>query len=141
MVQPGTTLVVQVGSVQGPPGPPGPPSVISGVNNLLAGENIPAGRFVYSAIDGKIYIADSSNVAHIGKVIGVTSSAVLANSLVNVITSGTASISGLIEGLTYFLSLGGGLTYIPPTVGFVQKVGVSVDTGTLDVILGPPVKV
>ncbi|MDD5433022.1 MAG: hypothetical protein PHO70_08615 [Candidatus Omnitrophica bacterium] len=95
-------------------------------NTYTAGETISLHSVVMMNTDGNVYVADSSNVAHMDKIIGVAISNQIAGGSIPVVTIGTiAGFTGLIVGTEYFVSSGGALTITPPTSGFTQVMGIA----------------
>jgi hypothetical protein len=76
--------------------------------------------------DGMVYVADSSDLTHMDKILGVAITNQVAGGSVSVVTIGTIDgFSGLIVGTEYFVSSGGALTITPPTTGFTQVMGIA----------------
>ena len=95
-------------------------------NTYTAGETISLHSVVMMNTDGNVYVADSSNVAHMDKIIGVAISNQITGGSIPVVTIGTiAGFTGLIVGTEYFVSSGGALTITPPTSGFTQVMGIA----------------
>ncbi len=86
-----------------------------------AGADLSAKKAVISDSSGIIY-ADSSEISHMGRIMGITDASVINGEQVKIITS------GLIENNTWswdltkpiFLSEDGELTQTPPSTGFIQ---------------------
>jgi hypothetical protein len=123
----------RAGSI-GPIGPPGVPGAAgipgpSAANaSIVATENIPA--FVAVTTSGKI--ADSGNLAHLGKVVGI-STAVIANGfsgdiqfigeIINPLWAWTAGDSIFVNGA--------GLSSIAPSTGWSKKMGTAKNATTV----------
>lgn len=121
------------GSV-GPIGPPGVPGAAgvpgpSAANaSIVATENIPA--FVAVTTSGKI--ADSGNLAHLGKVVGISTAAIangfsgdvqFIGEMVNALWAWTAGDSIFVNGA--------GLSSIAPSTGWSKKMGTAKNATTI----------
>ena len=122
--------IVTVGT-QGPAGVAGadgasPDQVIKTASVDLNGH-----RAVAVSGAGLVY-ADSSNQAHIGLVIGITTGAVLAGQSVNVLTAGEVTEPTWSWSLgNVYVGVNGLLTQTAPTVGFIQIIGIATSPTTL----------
>lgn len=137
-----TQRVVEVVSagVQGPAGPAGAPGT-GGSSSVTytAGEALGGHRGVL--VDtGVAYYADSSVVADIGKLVGITTGAVSMGADAVVLTSGeiTEPSWTWVPGPVY-LGLTGLLTQTPPATGFIQVVGIAMTATVLLVRIQDPV--
>jgi hypothetical protein len=76
--------------------------------------------------------ADNLDSVTINKFIGVTNNAANSGSLVTVITNGEVSgFSGLIPNDSVYISTNGTLTYSVPSSGYIQKIGVVLNSTTI----------
>jgi hypothetical protein len=92
--------------------------------SYTAGESIAAFKTVYMNTDGSIYIADTSDVTLMGKIIGITTESGTLGESINVTTVGIITeMSGLTTGSYYFFNSAGNLTTTVPTSGFTQIMG------------------
>lgn len=93
------------------------------VTSVSAGEGIFAHR-VIAIIDGEAFLADPTNVSHIGSVAGISLNAAILGAAVNVATEGVVVEPGWAwnPGPIY-LSLGGLLTQTPPASGIYYRIG------------------
>jgi len=136
------TTVSSIG-VQGPPGPPGPPSVIAEriLITRIASGNIGGQRMVISNVDGTVSFADSSNLLHLGKVVGLTDFAALDGEEVTITREGLVEFEGFSfdPDLPVYLSTDGLLTQTPAVTGFSQIVGFAESPTKLFVYLREPI--
>jgi hypothetical protein len=120
----------------GAAGPAGPTGPTGGLITLSVFENIPA----FSPVISTGFIANSSSLTHIGKVIGVNPIAI-ANGF-----SGAVAVSGEVNnpawvwvaGQVIFLN-GSSLSSVAPVSGFSQKIAVAKNSTTVVIELGDPV--
>ena len=128
---------VTISWVPGIPGPPG-----DGVTfTALADQNIDIHRVVRSTATGCDY-ADSSDLTHLGKVIGITNATTLQGSLVKIWPAG--KITDLSFNFTLgpvYLTTNGFMTQTPPTTGFIQQIGVALSQTTILVQILSPIVV
>lgn len=111
-------------------------------NNYTAGENISLHQVVIIGTDGLVYNADSSDLSHMDKVIGITTSNQITGGLIPVVTVGTIDgFTSLNTGIEYFVSSSGALTNIPPSTGFTQIIGTAINSTTFLVDLKIPIGV
>lgn len=136
-------LVATVGRVgppgqRGEPGPAGPPGEGEGIA-LVAGEILGGHKAIWLAPDGLAYLASASNPEAVGRVLGVTTGAVLQGESVAVRNAGAVAGAGLPPGLTLWLGEEGALVPSPPTSGLHQQIALSQPDGSIQVALGPPI--
>lgn len=113
---------------------PVPTSVTDSLSkNFIAGENINAGRAVMVDTNKKIYLFDILNAYHYDKYIGISSTSVLSGEDCTVIITGanTTLGPGWGAGKAYYISTGGVLSEIVPSLGLVKQVAVGYDTNTI----------
>jgi len=105
------------------------PVYISASNTFLhaVGENFPNAIGITSE---PILMAASGIVQTDGKLSALTSDWDLM----------TGQIGGLTPGATYYLGLAIGLTPIPPTAGFLVRVGIAVNATDLEIKISRPIK-
>jgi hypothetical protein len=123
-----------------PPTPPWPcppqKARDESIVDLVASENLP--QFGVCTVDGKR--ADSNNVLHFGRVLGVTRAAI------NIGFSGKVVLEGTLTNPAWnwsprqkFFLNGTSLSASPPDVGFSQLIAVAETSDTIVVRLGPPI--
>lgn len=103
---------------------------------ILANTNIPA----FSLVTGNGQIADSSNLAHFGHVIGISTAAVLSGFIDTVVTEGEVT-NGLwtwVNNDKIFLN-GTSLSTTPPASGFNQFIAIARNNNTIYVRLQQPI--
>lgn len=106
-----------------------------------AGETINVFQPVYIHTDGLVYVAKSNDINLMGKVIGIATSTKNINELIRIINIGELSDvpTPLQTGLNYYISSTGYLTYIPPTTGFIQIMGIASSTSEFMLLMQPPI--
>lgn len=115
--------VVLTSGPQGPAGPPGPPG--GATVTKVAGETLGGHRMVVLDGAGDAYYADSTDLTHVDRVLGMTSGAASLGGSVGI------QILGEIIEVSWswtlnqpiFLSTSGQLTQTAPTTGFSLVVG------------------
>jgi len=130
-------MAIQTVSVgeQGPQGPAGPEGVLVAQSIIKeAGENLVAGVPVYVNAN-KFYLAD--NVTN-HAVVGVVTIGALTGFLSTAVVSGSATLSGLSDGNTYFLGNKVISTAVPSS-GNVVRVGRAISGTTLLVSIEEPI--
>jgi len=111
-------------SAQGPPGVSGASATIS----YMAGTNLSGGIAVILSSSTAI-AANSTTLAHAGKVVGITTGAVLIGNPATIQASGELEgFSGLTINSKVYLQSNGTITSTIPTTGFIQQVGVALTT-------------
>ncbi len=112
----------------GVPGVPGAPGPSSASASIVATENIPA--FVAVTTSGKI--ADSGNLAHLGKVVGITTAAIVSG------FSGSVQFIGELNNPAWTWTAGDsifpngvGLSSTAPSSGWVKKLGTAKNPTTV----------
>jgi hypothetical protein len=107
----------------------------------VANANLGGHRAVISNVDGTIDYADSSNVGHLGKVLGIIVQAVLEGEEVDVIRGGLLEFEGWDwdVDMPVYLAENGLLTQNPATSGFSQIVGFAQSPTGLFVNLREPI--
>ena len=107
----------------------------------IANSDLGGHRAVISNEDGTIDYADSSNVDHLGKVLGIIVQAVLEGERVDVIRGGLLEFEGWAWdlGLPVYLAENGLLTQNPVSSGFSQIVGFAESPTGLFVNLREPI--
>lgn len=115
----------------------GTPGVDAAPIDVVAAEDLPA--FTVVTVDG--HVADSSNFAHIGRVVGLT--------LADIATgfSGSVKMEGEMTNPAWsftpnsklFLGSGGGLSSIAPATGFAQVIAVAQSDQTIIIQIGDPI--
>lgn len=114
-------------SPQGPPGPNGD------LLYLIAGMDLGGNRAVAMNADGDLVYADSSNLLHIDKVIGITTGSVINGDICEVRLSGLmqdASFNFDADGNIY-LGSNGLLTQVVSSSGFVCQLGIKINSKEL----------
>jgi hypothetical protein len=107
----------------------------------VANANLGGHRAVISNVDGTTDYADSSNLLHLGKVLGIIVQAVLEGEEVDVIRGGLLEFEGWDwdVDLPVYLAENGLLTQNPATSGFSQIVGFAQSPTGLFVNLREPI--
>lgn len=95
-------------------------------------------RIVYAS-GGVALLADAGNVAHAGKVVGMTPAAVSAGVVTVVIGNAITEPSWNWTPGPVYLGSNGLPTQTRPTVGFLQEIGVALEPTRLVVDLKPPI--
>jgi hypothetical protein len=114
------TSIITLGT-QGPPGSFAPLRVVAGID--LGGH-----RGVIMD-NGVVIYADSSDLTHAGKLIGITTGSFLAGASGAVVSSGELDgFSGLIINSKVYLQPNGVISSTIPTSGFLQQVGIASST-------------
>jgi hypothetical protein len=120
----------------------GPP----GLSNLfffvrVAEVNLGGHRAVVSNQDGSVNYADNTNLDHLGKVLGITTSAVTAGNEVKIIRGGLINFDGWSwdVDLPVYLATNGLLTQNPASSGFSQILGFAESPTGLFVNLREPI--
>lgn len=90
---------------------------------------------------GEVSPADSTNITHAGKVIGIVLQDGLPGALVEVCRGGTLLNENwlLNPSDTYFVGIGGEITNVVPTTGFSQVIGIAETTDALYVNVETPI--
>jgi hypothetical protein len=129
-------LVKTIG-VQGPSGPQGPQGPSGGSSlSHVAPINLGGGRVVTGAFG----YADSSDLSTTAKAIGFTVGAVSAGQVVSIILSGESTgFFGLTPNGIIYLSTNGTITQTPPSIGYIQKLGVALDSTTILINIQEPI--
>lgn len=93
---------------------------------FTAGENIGANMVVRLGIDGMAYLASASDITHINRIIGISSSDSLTGQDVIVTIKGTTNnFTNLVQGREYWLGDNGSMSLTAPLTGFTQVVGIA----------------
>lgn len=107
--------------------------------SLIAGENLSGHRAVCVKSDGKVYYADSSDIATKG-VLGVTQNAVSANENVTVMTYGQLSNVGgwsFTAGNPVFVASNGQISSTVSGTAYVCAVGLAISDDTINIEVQP----
>lgn len=133
----GVDTEVTVSWIAGLPGPAG-----DGITFVASADQAIGGhRVVRSTATGCDY-ADSSNLTHLGKVIGMTNEATSSGNLVKIWPAGKITDPSFNFDLgPVYLSTNGLLTQTPPTTGFIQQIGVALSQTTILVQILNPIAV
>jgi hypothetical protein len=127
----------------GVPGPPGPPGTGGEqiITDYLAGQALGGQRVVIVGIDGKLYYADCTNLAHLNRVLGVTTGAAEPNAPAIVRAFGIMTEPAWNWDLSKFIYLGtnGLLTQAPPPTGFLLELGWPVNPTSMMVQIELPI--
>jgi len=119
---------------EGIQGPPGPSGLGASLITLEAGENLALGDPVYISAN-KLYKASCLSA---NGVEGVVTTAALITQVAEATAIGIIGVPGLVAGATYFLGVGE-LVTIPPTSGYVVRMGRSINTMYLILNIEEPV--
>lgn len=123
------TAGVRTSGIQGPEGIPGQPGPAGSTTIPLTAAQVISG---HKALLGTAMYASQDNLAHAGKVIGISANAAAIGEVVNVQASGELNgLSGLTIGQPIYLGVNGALTQTIPTAGIIQQLGVAVKTDTM----------
>lgn len=139
----GPTQVLEV-AVQGPPGPPGATGPAGGVALMVVvGEPVGGHRGVVLDVAGLARYASNTDIAHFGRLAGVTAGAASTGTETMVVRAGVMMEPSWAwaPDAPVFLSAGGLLTQSPPTTGFLQVVGVALSATTLFVNPREPIAI
>lgn len=126
----------------GPRGPAGPAGSVASTVTKVAAVALGGHRVVTLNSSGEAIYADNTNIAHIDKVLGVTTHAVDSGDEVAIQTYGEleeASFAWTVATPAVFLVANGLMSHTAPTTGFVRKVGFVTEADTLFIDLGEPV--
>lgn len=98
-------------------------------------------QVVILTTSGNVIPADPTDVSHAGKVYGITLQAALGGDVTTICRSGSVSNDNwlLSPSNTYYLDLGGGITDVMPTTGFMQPLGIAETTNTLFLHISEPI--
>lgn len=120
-----------------------PISMITGlVDSYTAGiGGINAGQVVFVTTTNTVQAANSSNVTHAGRVVGIASATTAESDTVRVQKAGSiiCPVWNLTPGNIYYLGAGGDIASTPPTTGFVQKIGVAETSTKLVIQIEPAI--
>lgn len=128
-----SSITIAEQGVQGPPG-------AGQLGFATAGEPISVYSVVVSSSDGKAYLADPTNLAQAGKVLGLATQSASTNSSFEYASVGTVSGGLWTPGQLYFVGLAGALSSTPRPVGalWIQSIGVGKTSSSLNVSPGLP---
>ena len=103
---------------------------------------IPIYKVVYLSDYDTALSADCSNITHFRKILGITTETKREGEQIQVKTIGKIVNTSwnLTPGNAYYVGHGGDITDTPPTVGFIQQVGMAKNINTLIIKLGLPIK-
>ena len=101
--------------------------------SFIAASNLSAYRSVIIDDNSKVAYADSSQMGHINRILGITTRSCLSGHVAAVVTGGVVNNSGWswTIGNPIFLSSSGALTQTPPTTGFLQIMGFPLSTTSI----------
>jgi hypothetical protein len=107
---------------------------------LTAGEALGGHRVVYLSAADTVRLADSTNTARVGLIVGITTGAVVLGDPAEVQIAGlmTEPTFAFTPGPVYFTSTGV-LTQTVPTTGFIQQVATAISATEIVVQLGMPI--
>jgi hypothetical protein len=118
-----------------------------GDNSSSLTTSVPVGvtlnsQTVVAVNNAGLTVADNQTLAHIGKVLGISTNSAIGGGQISIVTSGGVvnGFLGLSVGDTYYLSVNGAITNIVPNTGFVQQVGTAISTTELAVNLVSPIQ-
>lgn len=115
-------------------GTPTPPNQI--VSSYLAPITLSGGK----AVLANLLYADSSDISTVGLLLGVTQGAAAVGSYVSVVSIGILNgFSGLTQYMPIYLSTLGSITQVPPTVGYMQRLGVAISSDSIYINISPPI--
>jgi len=120
-------------AVQGPAGVSGASATIS----YIAGTNLSGGIGVILS-DSTAIAANSTTLAHAGKVIGITTGAVSSGNQAIIQASGELEgFSGLTINSKVYLQANGTITSTIPTTGFIQQIGLALTSTKILINIQP----
>lgn len=99
------------------------------------------GQVVWSA-GNYVQPGNNTDTGQLGKIIGIaTSKATAKDSPVSVRLNGvvTTTNNALVKGTVYYVSIGGSVTAVSPTVGYSQKLGVAVSSTEIALNIEQPI--
>lgn len=131
------TLNFDLGGV----GVPGPPGDSGSEEDVIAGQNLVAGRVVIIQAGKAVYF-QPSNAAHAGRAYGVTKTSVNADATVRVVLSGQMQhdIFSFTPDQRLFVAADGVITAAVPSSGISQFVGASLASDTIKIALSHIIK-
>jgi len=137
------SISVITSSSQGPQGPQGPQGLggSSGATSLsyASGVNLGGNRGVMVENSAAFY-ASNINLAHAGKLLGITMGAASQNSSVNIQGVGELDgFSGLTVNSKVYLQENGVISSTMPTAGFIQQVGIALTSTKILINIQPPI--
>lgn len=111
-------------------------------DSYTAGATINGNRVCYMNTDGKVYLADSTNLNHYGRVIGLSKTSGTANNSINLQYKGNMTNAGwsLTAGSPCFFDSTGAITQTAPATGFSQIIGYALDATTININIQIPLK-
>ena len=121
---------------QGPPGIRGPAGAAGGTSiELTAAIDLGGNRVV----TGNSVYADNTDLATIGKVIGLTIGAVTSGLPVSIVANGELDgFSGLEINAPIYLSVNGTTTQALPATGYLQKLGIAISATKILIRINEP---
>lgn len=130
-----SSVTISPVGLQGNPGPPG----TNGYSEGTAGETVSVYK-VLAITGSSIVVADPTNLAHAGKVVGVAIQSANAGSALQYVQIGTILGGSWTPGTQYYLGLAGNLSTTPRAVGaaFQQAMGVGQTSSSFSIIPSPP---
>jgi hypothetical protein len=106
---------------------------------LTAGEDIISHKVIKIGTDGKAYISNNQDINNIFSTVGIAGTGAKKDENITIVKQ------GIIQGFynleiasTYYVNEVGELTKVPPTTGFVLRMGVAFTENTFYVKLGEP---
>lgn len=140
--EPSQVSILSIGE-QGPQGVAGL-SGTSYIPNVVSGSNLSGHRIVYLDTNGDAQYASSNNLNHIGKVVGITTSATTTGSATEIRTMGKFEEPSwnFETGLNIYLGNDGLITQVIPTFPtslFSQVVGYVINPTTIYIQLQTPI--
>jgi hypothetical protein len=134
IVEKDTPEVVTIG-IQGPAGPAG-----DGTVKYIAGENLSGHRLVYANND-KLYYADSSNLIHANRILGITTGAASINQAATIVTYGELTEPtwnwDIIKPI--YAGISGNLTQTTSSTGFIQIVATAITATKIFINIKPAI--
>lgn len=99
------------------------------------------GQVVFVTTTNTVQAANSSNVTHAGRIVGIASATTAESDTVRVQKAGSiiCPVWNLTPGNIYYLGAGGDIASTPPTTGFVQKIGVAETSTKLVIQIEPAI--
>lgn len=116
-------------------------TVLANIYNYIAGEVLGGHKIVYLK-DGKIYLASNTNLECFNRIVGITKHSAIKNGVISIAKNNdTIALTGwgLVPNTLYYLGIDGAITYIQPTTGIVQFVGIAKNENELEINISLPI--
>jgi hypothetical protein len=92
------------------------------------------------AVLADLRYADSTDVSTVGLLLGITQGAAVAGGWVYIVSVGILNgLAGLTPFMPIYLSTNGDITQVPPTTGYIQRLGVAIASDTIYINISPSI--